>query len=64
MKLLFHVLKENKKLGIDNSKLKIKDIKKLLAEETEEVKEAIDNYINAPCYISLIEIVREVDVKE
>lgn len=60
MKLLFHILKENKKLGIDNSKLELKQIYKLLEEEVLEVKEAINNYIMAPGYYAMIEIVREV----
>lgn len=60
MKLLFHVLKENKKLRIDNSKLDFKQIYKLLEEETLEVKEAILNYKMCPCFMSLIEIIREV----
>lgn len=60
LKLLFHILKENKKLNIDNRKLDFKEIYNLLEEETLEVKEAIENYGHCPCYISLIEIVREI----
>lgn len=59
MKLLFHVLKENKKLGIDNSDLGFKEIYRLLEEETLEVKEAILNYKMCPSYISMIEIIKE-----
>lgn len=60
MKLLFHVLKENKKLEIDNGKLDFNQIYKLLEEETLEVKEAILNYKMCASFISLIEIIREV----
>lgn len=59
MKLLMHVLKENKKLKIDNQTIGFDDISNKLQEEYEEVMVAILLYIKEPTLLKLKEIVRE-----
>ncbi len=59
MKLMMHILKENKKLNIDNTTLSNYAISKKLDEECEEVKEALTNYYFDRTLLNLKEIVRE-----
>lgn len=59
MKLMFHVLKNNPRLNIDNEKIEFIDIDKKLKEEFKEVVEAIDNYKKDKSLHDLKEIVRE-----
>ncbi len=59
MKLMMHILKENKKLNIDNTTLSNYAISKKLDEECEEVKEALTNYYFDRTLKNLKEIIRE-----
>lgn len=59
MKLLFHILKRNKKLNIDNTTLGAAGIITKLEEEYKEVVQAILNYSEDKTLINLKEIIRE-----
>jgi len=59
MKLMFHVLKKNQKLNIDNEKIEFIDIEKKLREEFREVVEAINSYRKSKSSYDLKEIIRE-----
>lgn len=59
MKLLMHILKENKTLGIDNTTLDITQILEKLREEYQEVIEATKIYDSDRSLRNLKEIVRE-----
>lgn len=59
MKLLMHVLKENKKLDIDNANASLEDIRKKLFEEFGEVVQAITNYSTDRTLSNLKEVIRE-----
>lgn len=59
MKLLMHILKENKKLKIDNTKLNDLSILRKLEEEYREVIKAIFDYHRDKTLSNLKEIVRE-----
>ena len=59
MKLLMHVLRNNKYKHIDNRTLCADDIQKKLTEEFKEVQIAIDNYRVDKTLNNLKEIVRE-----
>lgn len=59
MKLMFHVLKKNQKLNIDNETIKFMDIDKKLEEEFIEVSEAINSYRKSNSLHDLKEIIRE-----
>ena len=59
MKLLMHILKENKSLGIDNTTLDFTLILVKLREEYREVIEAAKIYDSDRSLINLKEIVRE-----
>lgn len=59
MKLLMHILRENKKLNIDNTKANDLTIVRKLEEEYREVVEAIFDYHRDKTLSNLKEIVRE-----
>lgn len=59
MKLIMHILKENKKLNIDNITLGPAGIITKLSEEGNEVIEAILNYAENKTLNNLKEIIRE-----
>ena len=59
MKLLFHVLKKNDKLGIDNRLISNYEIRLKLEEEYKEVVDALINFDNNRTMSSLKEIIRE-----
>lgn len=59
MKLMFHILRKNKKLGINNETLSWKDINEKLAEEFSEVADEINNYRVNKDFKSIIRIVEE-----
>ena len=59
MKLLMHVLRENKKLNIDNTVLGAAGIISKLHEEQNEVIESILNYSENRTLSNLKEIIRE-----
>ncbi len=59
MKLMFHVLKNNSGLNIDNEKIEFIDIDKKLKEEFKEVVEAINSYKKSKSLHDLKEITRE-----
>lgn len=59
MKLLMHVLKRNKSLGIDNENIKFNDIKLKLIEEHTELINALDNYMSNATFLNLKEVIRE-----
>lgn len=59
MKLLMHVTKENKKLGIDNTSISNRKIKLKLSEECLEVIDALDKYTNDKTLSNLKNVVRE-----
>lgn len=59
MKLMFHILKNNLRLNIDNEKIEFVDIEKKLKEEFEEVVEAISSYNKSNSLHDLKEIIRE-----
>ena len=59
MKLLMHVLKENKKFGIDNRNIGYKDITEKLEEEFREVLGAINNYSTNKTLKNLKEVIAE-----
>ncbi|MFT8352767.1 hypothetical protein [Clostridium saccharoperbutylacetonicum] len=59
MRLIMHVLKRSKKLGIDNETLTFKQISDKLKEEFYEVIKAINNYNHNKTLLNLKEIIRE-----
>ena len=59
MKLLMHILRENKKLKIDNSKINDLSILRKLEEEYREVVKAIFDYHRDKTLSNLKEIIRE-----
>lgn len=59
MKLLMHILRENKKLKIDNSKINDLSILRKLEEEYKEVVKAIFDYHKEKTLSNLKEIIRE-----
>ena len=59
MKLLFHVLKKNDKLGIDNRLISNYEIRLKLEEEYKEVVDALINFDNNRTMSNLKEIIRE-----
>lgn len=59
MKLMFHVLKNNQKLNIDNETIEFTDIDKKLEEEFMEVSEAINSYRESRSLHDLKEIIKE-----
>lgn len=59
MKLLMHVTKENKKLGIDNTSISNRKIKLKLSEECLEVIDALDKYTNDKTLSNLKNVIRE-----
>lgn len=59
MKLMFHILKNNPRLNIDNETIEFTDIEKKLKEEFKEVIEAINSYRKSKSLHDLKEIVRE-----
>lgn len=59
MKLLMHILKENKKLNIDNTKIGFMGIITKLDEEFREVVEAIVKYSRDRTLKNLIEVIAE-----
>lgn len=59
MKLMMHILKENKKLNIDNTILGAAGIISKLNEEYREVVTAILNYSENRTLLNLKEIIRE-----
>ena len=59
MKLMFHVLKNNPRLNIDNETIEFRNIDKKLKEEFKEVVEAISNYTKSKSLHDLKEVVRE-----
>lgn len=59
MKLIMHILKENKELRINNSAITFKEISSKLTEEFTEVIEAIAKYNTDKTYKNLKEIIRE-----
>lgn len=60
MKLLMHILRENKELNIDNAKINDLTIVRKLEEEYREVVKAIFDYHRDKTLVNLKEIVREV----
>lgn len=59
MKLLMHILKENKKLNIDNRTISLAGILAKLEEEYKEVAVALLNYNSNRSIKNLIEVIRE-----
>jgi len=59
MKLIMHILRENKKLGIDNTRVNDLTIVRKLEEEHREVIKAIFDYNRDKTLSNLKEIVRE-----
>lgn len=59
MKLLFHILKKNDKLNIDNRTLSIQGMIDKLDEETQEVFVALKDFENKKSLHNLKEVVRE-----
>ncbi len=59
MKLMMHILKENKRLNIDNTTLGAAEIISKLNEEYREVVTAILNYSENRTLLNLKEIIRE-----
>ena len=59
MKLLMHITKENKKLGIDNTSISNGKIKLKLSEECLEVIDALDKYTNDKTLNNLKNVIRE-----
>ena len=59
MKLLMHILKENKELNIDNTRVNDLTIINKLAEECKEVVKAIVDYNKNKTLNNLKEIIRE-----
>ena len=59
MKLLMHITKENKKLGIDNTSIPNRKIKLKLSEECLEVIDALDKYTNDKTLSNLKNVIRE-----
>lgn len=59
MKLLMHVLKENKKLNIDNGKINYLDIANKLIEEVKEVIFAIKQFDENRTLLNLREVIAE-----
>lgn len=59
MKLLMHITKENKKLGIDNTSISNREIKLKLSEECLEVIDALDKYNNDKTLSNLKNVIRE-----
>jgi len=59
MKLLFHILRRNKRLNIDNTTIGAAGIIKKLEEEYKEVVQAILNYSEDKTLRNLKEIIRE-----
>lgn len=59
MKLLMHILKENKSLGIDNATLDFTKILVKLREEYKEVIESAKIYDSDRSLINLKEVIRE-----
>lgn len=59
MKLLMHVTKESKKLGIDNTSISNRKIKLKLSEECLEVIDALDKYTNDKTLSNLKNVIRE-----
>ena len=59
MKLLMHILRENKKLNIDNTKINDLTIVRKLEEEYREVVKAVFDYHRDKTLSNLKEIIRE-----
>ena len=59
MKLLFHILRKNKRLEIDNETLPWGDITEKLDEEFSEVVVEIDNYRINKDFNSIVKIIKE-----
>ena len=59
MKLLMHITKENKKLGIDNTSIPNRKIKLKLSEECLEVIDALDKYTSDKTLSNLKNVIRE-----
>lgn len=59
MKLLMHILSENKNLKIDNKTINVLEIRKKLFEEFGEVVQAITNYSTDRTLSNLKEVIRE-----
>lgn len=59
MKLLFHILKQSKKLNIDNETLSYEKIGDKLIEETQEVISQLGNLRLNKDYTSLVETIKE-----
>jgi len=59
MKLLMHILRENKKLNVDNATLRYTEIIAKLDEEENEVVKAILDYSRDNTFHNLKEIIRE-----
>lgn len=59
MKLMFHILKNNPKLNIDNETINFRNISFKLLEEFNEVMKAISNYNKSKSLHDLKEIIRE-----
>ncbi len=59
MKLMFHILKNNPRLNIDNEIINFRNISFKLLEEFNEVMKAISNYNKSKSLHDLKEIVRE-----
>jgi len=59
MKLMFHILKNNPRLNIDNEEIEFRNISIKLLEEFNEVMKAINNYRKYSSLSNLKEIIRE-----
>jgi len=59
MKLMFHVLRNNPRLNIDNETINFRNISFKLLEEFNEVMKAISNYNKSKSLHDLKEIIRE-----